>query len=112
MLLKDSTGEHQKPRATNEKEAELLKKMADMDDVLNKEGLGVIGIETPSSYFNLLCYLISYKTGTSLIDVKTLSLFDFICFLYIIRKNGEEEGGGMADRPTPEGKDEVKMLGG
>lgn len=111
MLLNDSAEPSQQVNATNELEAELLKKVADMDNVLQNEGLGVINQNTPSSYFNLLCYLIGYKTGTSLIDVKALCLFDFICYLHII-KLMDKDGESDIPQNTPEGKDQMRMIGG
>lgn len=94
MLLTDSPGNSPtKNEWTTEKEQELIKEMMEVgNQVGEKYTLGVISPETPNAYFNLLCFLIAYKTGTSLRDIQNFSLFDFISYLYIISRVSEEQG--------------------
>lgn len=94
MLLTDSPENSPTQNEwTTSKEQELIKEMMEVGtQVGEKYNLGVINPDTPNAYFNLLCFLIGYKTGTSLIDVQNLSLFDFISYLYIISKVSEDQG--------------------
>lgn len=72
-------------------------------------GIGFIDISMPNALYNYLCYIISYHTGTGVIHVKELSLFDFISFLYIIQEVNKQKSGDMPN--TPQGRDEKEMMG-
>ena len=89
---------------TNEKEKELLENMKRMGrESIEGDGEGQIGIITPKmphSYFNLMCFMIAYKTGTSLKDIMKMSLFDFASYLYIVGKINEEQGSSANGNPT------------
>jgi len=91
---------------TNEKERELIESMKGVArEVGDKNGLGLITPEHTESYFRLLCFLISYKTGTSLYDIQhKFSLFDFVAYLYIVNKFTEETKDSSPNA-TPESKD-------
>ena len=98
---------------TNEEERLLALKMREVaTEVGNDDNLGVINRSTPESFFRLLCFTISYKTGTSVYDVEyKISLFDFVCYLYIVNKINEKNPQGGSG-PTPEQRDEAQYLGG
>lgn len=95
----------------NEKERELLIRIKDMGkDTVDSTGVGMITPESmPNAYFNVLCYFIAYKTGTSLLDVMEFNLFDFISYMYIIRELSPEE----SDNPNnPQERDLTRTIGG
>lgn len=105
MLLTDSTEDSvEQLQWTNEQEKELALKMREVaKEVGDDNGLGLIRRETPESFHRLLCFTISYKTGTSLYDVQyKFTLFDFICYLYIVNKINEKTPDGDVGGPTPE----------
>jgi len=91
---------------TNEKERQLLESMEGVTkEIGDKHGLGLINPDHPESYYRLLCFLISYKTGTSLYDIQhKFSLFDFVAYLYIVNKFTEETQDS-APTSTPESRD-------
>ena len=95
MLWNDSTEDSLKPSQMewdNEKERELIENLKEMGDgVLEEEKLGVISPKMPHSYYNLLCFTIAYKTGTSLKHVMEMSLFDFVCYMYIVGQYNEKQ---------------------
>jgi hypothetical protein len=95
---------------TNEKEKQLIESMEGVaKDIGEKHGLGLINPEYPESYYRLLCFLISYKTGTSVYDVQhKLTLFDFVAYLYIVNKFTEETNDS-APNATPESRDTSLM---
>lgn len=97
---------------TNDKERELVESMKGVTKELGeKNGLGLIDPQYPESYYRLLCFLISYKTGTSLYDIQhKFSLFDFVSYLYIVNKFTEETKESNPNS-TPEAKDTNMMMG-
>ena len=110
MLLSDSADQCQEANPSNTKEEELINRMKEAKkNIKNGMALGVIGIETPEAYFRLICFTISYKTGTSLKDVMGMSFFDLFTYSYIVNKFSEESGVKDGN-PTPEQKD-LNQLG-
>ena len=98
MLLSDSAEQYQEPVPTNEREAELLKRMKEAKKSIHSGlGLGVISPDMVESYFRLICFSIAYKTGTSLKDIQNMSFFDLFTYSYIVNKFSEESG----TEPTP-----------
>ncbi len=99
---------------TNEQERELLESLEGITKDLDKKySLGVVNPDRPESYFRLLCFLISYKTGTSLYDIQyKFTLFDFVSYLYIVNKFTEETSDSVPNHnPTPESRDRTEMIG-
>lgn len=81
------------------------------EDVGEDFGIGVIDQSMPNAFFKFLCYIISYNTSTSLVDVPQMSLFDFISILYIINEVNKQNEESMPNSPTPKGKMDKKMMG-
>jgi hypothetical protein len=112
--LSDSPGSPQNnpdSPVINEKEKELLLRIKEMGtEVAEDAGVGLITPESmPNAYFNVLCYFIAYKTGTSLKHIMDMSLFDFISYMYIIRELASEQ----SDNPNnPEERELMNTIGG
>ena len=98
----------------NEIEREFMERLREVgDDIVNDSGMdvGIIKPDTmPHAYFNLLCYMIAYKTGTSLIHIMDMNLFDFVSYMYIIRETTPEDSTDTAN--NPEAKDVMRTMGG
>jgi len=113
-LLSDSQGIPQNnPDNTqmNEKERELLLRIKEIGrETAEDTGVGLITPETmPNAYFNVLCYFIAYKTGTSLKHIMDMNLFDFISYMYIIKELSPEN----SDNPNnPQEKELMNTIGG
>lgn len=108
--LPDTVQVDQENPRLNEKERELLKKIEKFGgEVGEKMHIGIIDPFTmPNAYFNVLCYTIGYKTGTSLKHVMEMNLFDFISYIYIISETQPEEG----DNQNPETRNFRDAVGG
>lgn len=78
------------------------------EKLVNEFGLGKITPMLPNAYYNLLCFLIAYKTGTSLKHIQEMTYFDFVSFLYI---TGEFTKEGSPDGANPESRDIERNLG-
>ena len=101
----------------NEMEQELMDKMQSMgDDIVDSAGLGMITAESmPHAFFNVLCYMIAYKTGTSLKHIMEMCLFDFVSYMYIvseINKKEQSDGDSSPSSNTPETRDMQRTMGG
>jgi hypothetical protein len=95
VLWRDSTGQSQELIATNEREQEVLDRMLKAKKEIKSKGLGCINNKMPESNFRLMCFMIAYKTGTSLIDVMGMSFFDLFTYSYIVSKFTEESDGDV-----------------
>jgi len=109
--LQDIPHQAQNDGMMNEKEIELMKKIKEMgDDVVEESGMGIIGMDMPHAYYNVICFYIGYKTGTSLKHIMDMNLFDLISYMYMVRKVSEQ--GGDSGENTPTGREVRDTLGG
>jgi hypothetical protein len=98
-------------QSLNEKERELMQRIAEQSVKAAEDvTVGIIDPHvTPNAFFNLLCYYIAYKTGTSLKHIMEMNLFDFVSYMYIVRETSPEE----SDNPNnPQEREMMRSMGG